>query len=80
MRARAVSLPMMALWMVLMLPGIGYAQETNLSGLVTDATPPVNIGAPWRVPVYDYAGVPVRGARLLAVSRSCADGPNTHSA
>lgn len=31
-------------------------------GLVTDALPPVNIGAPWRLPVYDFAGVPVEGA------------------
>src|SRR5438876_5409285 len=45
MRARALSLPMMALWMVLILPRIGYAQETNLSGLVTDATDAVLPGA-----------------------------------
>lgn len=30
-------------------------------GLVTGDVPPVNIGGPWRVPVYDYAGVPVTG-------------------
>jgi hypothetical protein len=31
-------------------------------GLVTDADPPVLIGAPWRLPVYAYAGVPLEGA------------------
>lgn len=31
-------------------------------GLVTDSTPPQMIGAPWRVPLYDFAGVPVTGA------------------
>lgn len=31
-------------------------------GLVTDDVPPKNVGAPWRVPVYDFAGVPVSGA------------------
>lgn len=30
-------------------------------GLVTDDDPPVNIGAPWSVPVYDFDGVPVSG-------------------
>lgn len=31
-------------------------------GLVTDDDPPVNIGAPWRTPVYDFAGVEIAGA------------------
>jgi hypothetical protein len=31
-------------------------------GLVTDDTPPALIGAPWRLPVYAYAGVPLEGA------------------
>lgn len=31
-------------------------------GLVTDDTPPVNIGAPFYFPVYDYAGVPITGS------------------
>lgn len=31
-------------------------------GLVDDSTaPPTNIGAPWRFPLYDFAGVPVTG-------------------
>lgn len=30
-------------------------------GLVTDDDPPVNIGAPWRIPVYDFAEVPISG-------------------
>lgn len=31
-------------------------------GLVSDAHPPVNIGGPFRVPIYDFAGVPLTGA------------------
>lgn len=31
-------------------------------GLVTDDVPPVMIGAPWRLPVYDFAAVPIVGA------------------
>jgi hypothetical protein len=31
-------------------------------GLVTADTPPKNIGAPWRLPLYDFAGVPMTGA------------------
>jgi hypothetical protein len=30
-------------------------------GLVTGDVPPVNIGAPYRIPVYDFAGVPMTG-------------------
>lgn len=30
-------------------------------GLVTDDVPPVLIGAPFRIPVYDFAGVPITG-------------------
>lgn len=30
-------------------------------GLVTDDVPPKFIGAPWRLPLYDFAGVPVTG-------------------
>lgn len=31
-------------------------------GLVTDDSPPVNIGAAWYFPIYDFDGVPVTGA------------------
>lgn len=31
-------------------------------GLVTTDTPPVNIGAPWRVPIYYFAETPITGA------------------
>lgn len=31
-------------------------------GLVTDDVPAVNIGGPFRVPIWDYAGVPIVGA------------------
>lgn len=31
-------------------------------GLRTDDDPPVNIGGPWRVPIYDFDGVPIQGA------------------
>lgn len=30
-------------------------------GLVTDDVPAVRYGAPWRIPVWDYVGVPVSG-------------------
>ena len=30
-------------------------------GLVTSDDPPVLIGGPWRLPIYDFAGVPVTG-------------------
>lgn len=30
-------------------------------GLVTDDAPPKNIGMPWRIPVYDFATVPIAG-------------------
>lgn len=30
-------------------------------GLITDDTPPKRIGAPWRLPIYDFAGVPITG-------------------
>lgn len=30
-------------------------------GLVTDDVPPVNIGGPWRLPIYDFRGVPIVG-------------------
>jgi hypothetical protein len=38
MRPRSLWIPGFALWMVLMLPWAADAQETNLSGTVTDAT------------------------------------------
>lgn len=30
-------------------------------GLVTSDVPPLNIGAPFRVPIFDFAGVPIEG-------------------
>lgn len=43
-------------------------------GLVTSDTPPVNVGAPFRLPIWDYAGVPLTGA-----NRSPAGDPYTHA-
>lgn len=40
-----------------------YRLDASFSrGLVTDDVPPVNIGAPWRIPVYTFEGVPIEGA------------------
>lgn len=43
-------------------------------GLVTDDVPPVNIGAPFRVPIWDYAGIPLTGA-----NRAPAGAPYAHA-
>lgn len=37
-------------------------------GLVTDDVPPTLIGAPWRMPLYDFAGVPVTGSSRAGAS------------
>lgn len=43
--------------------GVASLLDAGFSrGLVTDAVPPANIGGPFRVPIWDYAGVPVTGA------------------
>jgi hypothetical protein len=45
-------------------------------GLVTDDTPPKNIGAPFAFPIYDFAGVPVVGP---AAARKGPDTPYQHA-
>lgn len=55
-------------------------QITNLMdagfsrGLVTDDVPPKNIGGPYRLPVYDFAGVPLEGE-----DRAGPDDPYMHA-